>query len=64
MPEHFSAFKSLLEDTNMSSRIGQGPQAPQEDPMAALTKAKQLLEAGLISQEEFDAKKQEILDRL
>lgn len=64
MPEHFSAFKSLLEDTDMSSRIGQGPQAPQEDPMAALTKAKQLLEAGLISQEEFDAKKQEILDRL
>lgn len=64
MPEHFIALKSLLEETDMSTHISQTPQATQEDPMAALSKAKELLAAGLISQEDFDAKKQEILDRL
>lgn len=32
--------------------------------MAALTKAKELLEAGLITEAEYDAKKEEILNRL
>lgn len=64
MPEHFSALKTMLEETDMSSRMGQMPQAPSEDPTAALAKAKELLDAGLISQDEFDAKKKEILDRL
>ena len=39
--------------------------APQaDDPMEALTKLKKLLDAGLIEQAEFDAKKAEILSRL
>lgn len=39
-------------------------QVSQEDPIKSLEKAKQLLDAGLLTQEEFDQKKQEILSRL
>lgn len=35
-----------------------------EDPMAVLTKLKQMLDNGLIEQSEYDAKKKEILSRL
>ena len=49
-------------------RFGTGaPQqqaAPQSDPMEALTKMKQLLDAGLIKQEQYDAKVAEIMSRL
>lgn len=38
--------------------------APAEDPLQALSKLKQLAEAGLITSDEFEAKKKEILDRL
>ncbi len=38
--------------------------APAEDPLQALSKLKQLMEAGLITPAEFEAKKQEILARL
>jgi len=38
--------------------------APQEDPIAQLTKLKQMLDAGLIGQAEFDTKKAEILRRM
>lgn len=40
------------------------PQPVADDPMAVLGKLKQLLEAGLISDEEFGAKKAEVLARL
>lgn len=43
------------------------PQAappPKEDPVQALGKLKQLLDGGLISQQEYDAKKSEILSRM
>ena len=43
------------------------PQAPQpaaEDPMARLTKLKQMLDAGLIQQSEYDAVKNEILSKM
>lgn len=47
------------------------PEAPQqaaapaqEDPIAVLKKLKALLDAGLIEQSEYDAKKQEVLSRL
>ncbi len=46
----------------------QQPAAPagggEADPMAALQKLKSLLDAGLITQAEYDAKKAQILDRL
>jgi hypothetical protein len=38
--------------------------APADEPLQALSKLKQLMEAGLISAEEFEAKKKEILARL
>jgi hypothetical protein len=38
--------------------------APAQDPMAALGRLKELLQAGLITQEDFDKKKAEILSRL
>lgn len=38
--------------------------APSEEPLQALSKLKQLMEAGLITPEEFETKKKEILARL
>ena len=38
--------------------------APADEPLQALSKLKQLMEAGLISAEEFETKKKEILARL
>ncbi len=45
------------------------PQAQQQDPspndpIAKLQKLKQLLEAGLITQEDFDKRKDQILDSM
>lgn len=40
------------------------PSAAAEDPIAVLGKLKQMLDAGLIEQSEYDAKKQEILGRM
>ena len=42
----------------------QAPAPAAEDPLESLTKLKKLLDAGLIEQTEFDAKKAEILSRL
>ena len=42
----------------------QAPSAQASDPVAVLTKMKALLDAGLISQEDYDAKKQEVLSHL
>lgn len=42
----------------------QQPDSGQEDPMAVLGKLKQLMDAGLIEKEEYDAKKAEVLSRL
>jgi len=39
-------------------------QLQQDDPLSSLQKLKSLLDAELISQEEFDAKKADILSRL
>ncbi len=40
------------------------PEAPQDDPIKALGKLKQLLDAGLITEEDYAQKKKEILSRL
>ena len=45
--------------TNMNA-----PQTASEDPVAKLAKLKQMLEGNLISQEEYDTKKQQILAQL
>jgi hypothetical protein len=41
----------------------QAPQ-PQSDPMEVLTKLKKMLDAGLISQEKYDAKVDEIMSNM
>jgi hypothetical protein len=41
-----------------------GTAAPADEPLQALSKLKQLMEAGLITADEFEAKKKEILARL
>ena len=49
----------------MMGAMGTGSTAaPADEPLQALSKLKQLMEAGLISAEEFEAKKKEILARL
>jgi len=39
-------------------------QVPEEDPMELLTKLKKMVEAGLITEEEYNTKKAEILSRM
>lgn len=46
------------------TQAGTAQQKNSEDPMAVLGKLKQLLDAGLIEQTEYDAKKAEILNRM
>lgn len=48
----------------MNIQPTQGPAQTGDDGMARLQKAKQLLDAGLITPEEFQAKKKEILDKI
>ncbi len=43
---------------------GMAPAATADDPMAKLTKIKNMFDAGLITQEEFDKKKAEILAQI
>ncbi len=51
------------------SQVGAAPaqtpaQVPSEDPLQTLMKLKSMLEAGVITQADYDAKKQEIMDRM
>lgn len=48
----------------MQQQMQQQPQQPQQDPMEVLSKMKQMLNAGLITQEVYDAKVAEVLSRL
>jgi hypothetical protein len=51
----------------MAGGMGQQPQqqaAPAEDPVEKLAKLKKMLDADLITQEEYDAKKQDILAQM
>ncbi|MCL2110124.1 SPFH domain-containing protein [Microgenomates group bacterium] len=48
----------------MQQPASPAPAAPAADPAAALQQAKSLLDQGLITQEQFDAKQQEILSRM
>ncbi len=48
----------------MAAATGAASAAPADEPLQALSKLKQLMEAGLVTAEEFEAKKKEILARL
>lgn len=51
-------------DAGASSTFGQSVAPAQEDPVAVLAKLKRMLEADLITQAEYDAKKREIMSRM
>ena len=48
----------------VGSLVGSTAAGPVEEPVQALSKLKQLMEAGLITDEEYEAKKKEILSRM
>jgi len=51
--------------TSQKTVVLQAPAAPvQEDPVAKLKQLKEMLDAGLVSQTEYDSKKTELLSRM
>lgn len=59
------AMGMQMQQGQMGQPMQQQQQAPAaEDPMAVLSKLKQLADNGLITQEEYDAKKNEVLSRM
>ncbi len=59
----FASGQMMSQQQNIGAGVSQSSQA-QPDPTESLSKMKQLLDAGLISQEVYDSKVQEILSRL
>lgn len=59
-----SAFGTLAGQVFSNSPQDGNQNSAQEDPMQTLTKLKNMLDAGLISQDEYDSKKTEILGRM
>jgi len=57
-------FGNMMAGAMASNTNQQGAQPQQEDPMAKLKKLKEMREADLISEEEYAAKKKEILDTM
>ncbi|MHB1317256.1 MAG: SHOCT domain-containing protein, partial [Anaerolineae bacterium] len=55
---------SFAAGSQQQAAPGTSGQAEAADPVAALTTLKTLLDGGLISQEEYDAKRKDILSRL
>jgi len=58
------AFGTLAGQVFANSPQESAQSAPAEDPIETLAKLKKMLDAGLIEQEEYDAKKKEILGRM
>ncbi len=59
-----SAFGTMAQQTFTQPAAPAAPAAPADDPIATLTKLKQMLDAGLIEQSEYDAKKADILSKM
>lgn len=64
MEEKRAAAGGVILHGGMTSLSSGSSAAPAEEPLQALSKLKQLMEAGLITPEEFETKKKEILARL
>jgi hypothetical protein len=65
-PTQLNEFRALLANSDMTT-TGPAPsqsQTTSEDPTLALSKVKELLDAGLINAEEYEIKKREVLDRI
>ena len=63
-PEHLVELKERLAATAISPSSAPTSSSPIETPMAALTTIKELLDSGLITQDDYERKKKEVLDRL
>lgn len=59
-----SAFGNVAQSVFSQQAVAQPPQAAQPDPLESLKKMKQMLDAGLITQQIYDAKVAEIMSRL
>jgi membrane protease subunit (stomatin/prohibitin family) len=59
-----AAAKIISEGLTSSGQAAGGAKAAADDPVAALKKLKEMMDAGLISQAEYDAKKKDILARM
>ena len=56
-----STVKSKMDEAQSG---GKGQSAPGDDPVEQLRKLAELRDAGILNEEEFSAKKQELLDRM
>lgn len=63
-PKHLHDLKDFLTNTDQASQLASAAASVSEDPKESLMKARELADLGLISEAEYDAKKQEILGRL
>jgi len=64
MEEKRAAAGGVFLQGALGAAAGASTAAPAEEPLQALSKLKQLMEAGLITADEFETKKKEILARL
>ena len=63
-PQHLDQLRELLSATDAPQMGNAVFGAVSEDPVEILSKLKKMLDAELISQEEYDAKKAEVLSRM
>ena len=64
MEEKRAAAGGVFLQGALNAAAGGSTAAPAEEPLQALSKLKQLMEAGLITADEYETKKKEILARL
>ena len=58
------SISAVAPDLSSASRFGEQVEVPAEDPMKVLGKLKELLDAGLITEDEYIQKKKEVLSRM
>ncbi|MCR9293326.1 MAG: PH domain-containing protein [bacterium] len=64
MEEKRAAATNVVVNNDLGALVPKQPDAPQSDPVEALTKLKKLLDAELITPEEYEKKKSQILERM
>ncbi len=64
MEEKRAAAGGVNISGSMASGVGAPPPAPKDDPVEKLGQLKRMLEGGLITAEEYEAKKKDLLSRL
>ena len=64
MQAEFETLRSAVEDAIEAHSSARGGQATAESPLDALKKLKELLDLGVITQAEFDAKKENLMGKI